>query len=648
MAPLAAQKGFNVDTEDLAAISAEFHQAHSSGLESSSSARLESSLGHLSEQHCQWVKALAVFQGGFHSEVLRMVLELDDDKAERFALALVQVGLAEYQNHAYFSLDPALSPYLKAQLSAGDFAGFQQPWLAAMQTLVDFLYEQKVNDAQLATELILLELPNILALLTALPQQSDYEQSAAIAGLIEQLLADLQQPEALALAVKVRKQVSETEAISVWSHRQFENKRLDIERLLQEGDLSKANQQAEALLKQALKAGSTAYQDAAYDIETAYSILDGVLSISKMSEDSLVPLQQAKQDFQSLDENDNKSMTAMVAATPTEQDDGLTTIRRQDEASELNQQCTEPPDNLNDQRDLATDKMQLATEYLQQNDYKSALATFVEAKDILIKINEPLALAAVWHETGMVYRKMQEFEFAEQAYRQALTINSTLDNQLEEASSLNELGNVYADRGKLEQAVQFYRQAEDIVAQLGNKLHEGLVRSNLANSLIRLQRYTEARNELQRALECKRAFGHKAQPWKTWAILRRLEQAGNNTAAAYEAKQRAIQSYLAYRRDGGVNINENRQLYQAVLQSIHDNNSERLLKDLQEIEGLGGLPRHLKSVIPKIIAILKGGLNPTLADDPELAYDDAAELLLLLEALPKLKKQGKYPRPDQF
>ncbi|MDD2659802.1 MAG: tetratricopeptide repeat protein [Methylococcales bacterium] len=292
--------------------------------------------------------------------------------------------------------------------------------------------------------------------------------------------------------------------------------------------------------------------------------------------------------------------------------------------------------------------MQLAAEHLQQNDYKAALAAFVEAKDILSQLNEQHALAAVWHQTGMVYRKLQEFELAEQAYQQALTIKSTLDNQLEEASSLNELGNVYADRGKLEQAVQLYRQAEDIVTQLGNKLHEGFVRSNLANTLIRLQRYAEARNELQQALECKRAFGHQAQPWKTWAILRRLEQAGNNTAAAHEAKQRAIQSYLAYRHDGGVNINENRQLYQTVLQAIYENNSERLLKDLREIEGLGGLPRHLKSVIPKIIDILKGGLNPILADDPELAYDDAAELLLLLEALPKLQKQGNYPRPNQF
>jgi tetratricopeptide (TPR) repeat protein len=638
VAPLAAQKGFNVNAGDLSPISAELRQAHSSGLESPLYARLESSLGHLPEQHRRWVKALAVFQGGFHSEVLRMVLELDDDKAEQLALALVQAGLAEYQNHAYFSLDPALSPYLKAQLSAGDYAGFQQRWLAAMQALIDFLHEQKLDDAQLAAELTLLELPNILALLTALQQQSDSGQTAAIAGLVEQLLADLQQPQALALAVKIRQQASETGTINVWSHRQFENKRLYIERLLQEGDLTSAYQQAEALLKQALQAGLTAYQDADYDIETAHSLLDGVLSISGLAEDALVPFQQAKQGFQNVDEDDNKSTARMDETTLSEQGDYLTPINWLDEAAEQNQQCIKLPDQLNDKRDIATDKMQLATVYLQQNDYKAALAAFMEAKDILSQLNERHALAAIWHQTGMVYRKMQEDELAERAYRQALTINRVLDNQQEEANSLNELANIYADRGKLDRAVLFYRQAADIVAQLDNKLHEGLVRSNLANTLIHLQRYTEARNELQRALESKTAFGHSAQPWKTWAILRRLEQACNDNAAAYAAKQRAIQSYLAYRRDGGENINENRQLYQRVLQAIHENNIERLLKDLRDIECLGGLPRHLKSVIPKIIAILKGGLTPALADDPELAYDDAAELLLLLEALPKRQK----------
>lgn len=38
-------------------------------------------------------------------------------------------------------------------------------------------------------------------------------------------------------------------------------------------------------------------------------------------------------------------------------------------------------------------------------------------------------------------------------------------------------------------------------------------------------------------------------------------------------------------------------------------------------------------MLPKLQTILHGDRDPALADDPALDYDDAAELLLLLERL---------------
>jgi hypothetical protein len=38
-------------------------------------------------------------------------------------------------------------------------------------------------------------------------------------------------------------------------------------------------------------------------------------------------------------------------------------------------------------------------------------------------------------------------------------------------------------------------------------------------------------------------------------------------------------------------------------------------------------------MIPKLLAVLRGERDPALADDPELDFDDAVELQLLLEAL---------------
>ncbi|MDQ7090516.1 MAG: tetratricopeptide repeat protein [Methylococcales bacterium] len=91
---------------------------------------------------------------------------------------------------------------------------------------------------------------------------------------------------------------------------------------------------------------------------------------------------------------------------------------------------------------------------------------------------------------------------------QSLAIKSQLGNKAGEAISLGELGNLYAAWGRLEQAIVFYRQAADIHVQHGDKRYEGQDRNNIAGSLIKLQRYKEARSELQRAIDGRKEFGH--------------------------------------------------------------------------------------------------------------------------------------------
>jgi len=44
------------------------------------------------------------------------------------------------------------------------------------------------------------------------------------------------------------------------------------------------------------------------------------------------------------------------------------------------------------------------------------------------------------------------------------------------------------------------------------------VRNNLAGMFIKLKRYDDARQEIVRAIGCKKPFGHTAEPWKTWDV----------------------------------------------------------------------------------------------------------------------------------
>jgi tetratricopeptide (TPR) repeat protein len=632
VAPIAAQKGFKATNENLAVIMAELHSAHPDDRELSLYVSLELSLRRLSAQHRQWVNTLAVFQGGFSLGVLARVLEIDDEVQE-LAAALVQVGLADYQNYGYFSIDPALSAYLKTQLAKDDYAQLQQQWLAAMPDLVYFLYEQMFQKSQLASQLTLLELPNLLVLLSELPKQVNAEQTATIAGRIEGLLEFLHHPQALALAVKTRQLSAVT--LEIWNNEQFENKFLDIQRLLQQNQIQRSVKKAEALLKQALQAGETAYPNADYDIAMAYWLLGKVLKMGGLSEVALSPLQKAQQSFQVLADNGNQEAAGMISVTLTEQGDCLKNIGRLNVAAELYQQAINLSEKQGDKRCVAVGKVQLATVRLYQKDYKIALSAFSEAKDLFGQLNELQTVATTWHQIGMVYKAMQVFEQAENAYRESLKINSELSDKAGIANGLNELGNIYNMCGKLEPSVVFYRQAADNYTQLGDKRGEGVVRSNIADSLIKLQRYDESRIECQRAIECKKALGYHALPWQTWMILHNLEQASDNPTAAHAAKQQAILSYLAYRRDGGENMDRPHlpQLCQAVLQAIRDNNSTAVLKDLRGLQDLAGLDDYLKPVIPKLIAILQGDRDPSIVDDPELDYNSAAELLLLLEQL---------------
>jgi hypothetical protein len=321
----------------------------------------------------------------------------------------------------------------------------------------------------------------------------------------------------------------------------------------------------------------------------------------------------------------------MFSVTLTLQGDCLTAIGQLEMAIELYLQAIALSEKLNDLRQVAIAKQQLATVYFFQQNYPDALSVYQQAKDLFQQLNEPRSIAVAWHQIGVVYTRMQDYEQAEWACHESLTIKRQQGNQADIASTLNQLGNIYSDGGKLAQAVNFYRQAAACYTQLGDKRYEGVTRSNIANSLIPLHRYDEARIELQQAIVCKQDFGHSAEPWKTWNILAELEQAVNNPSAAHAAKQQAIHSYLAFRRDGNENLSGSQvpQFCSGTLHAIQENNAVAAEQELLSLPDQG----YFNPVIAKLLAILQGERDPRLADDPELDFISAAELLLMLEVL---------------
>lgn len=171
----------------------------------------------------------------------------------------------------------------------------------------------------------------------------------------------------------------------------------------------------------------------------------------------------------------------------------------------------------------------------------------------------------------------------------------------------------------------------DLYVQIKDMAHEGLVRSNLANTLIKLRRYDEARKETARAIECMAPYGHAAMPWITWGILHDLEIAEGRQGAAEAARLKARDLYLNYRRDGGENYNTGGQLCYWFGRALKQESREAARAGLDKFAGDWGHFSTAQALVRALRAVLDGARDKTLADDEELYYEDAAEVLLILE-----------------
>lgn len=158
--------------------------------------------------------------------------------------------------------------------------------------------------------------------------------------------------------------------------------------------------------------------------------------------------------------------------------------------------------------------------------------------------------------------------------------------------------------------------------------------------LIRLHRYSVARKELARAVECLCQLGHTAEPWKTWSILEDLERTTGQTEAAHAAKQQAIKTYIAYRRAGGDSQSPGARLITLVTHALQENTESQARQVLDQLADDDNTPLFGRVLIARLKSVLAERYNIRLADDPELHFIDAAELQLLLEALGQGSTEG--------
>ncbi|MFN9622162.1 MAG: tetratricopeptide repeat protein, partial [Cyanobacteriota bacterium] len=596
-------------------------------------ASVELSLRRLSPDNRERVRVLGVFHGGVDLNVLQVMTGWEQAEVEGLAVELVGTGLATANPYNHLSLNPALCPFLKASLRQEEHTALTARWLEAMTGYLGFLDQQRSQNTALSATLTLLELPNLFALLDLSKATADPESTIYRATALYSLLQGLGKPRLLERLARVRK-VAAAALGEGSSHARFEASRNRIEQQLAGGQLQEALAGAQQLLEQARAAGEKAYAEAAYDLAMACWLLGRVLKKAGGAQQALPLLQEAGHRFEAMaSDRSNKAAEGMASACLTEQGDCLSDLGQYDAAAAAYEEAIRRDEQRGDQRSLAVGKGQLGTVRLLQERYGDALAAHEEARDTFSRLNELGSVATAWHQIGVVHQEAEQPVLAEQAYNQSLAIKVRLGNQAGQASTLGQLGNLYsAELQRPEEAVAFSQRAAELFRAIGDTAKEGVALNNLANSLRKLKRLEEARDAITRAIQCKELYGHAARPWKSWNILADIETKAGNPAAAGEARQKARFAYLSNRRDGGENQSGSGRLAQDIHQALSTGDPAAATSLLQQLAADPDFANQTP-FLTTLQAITAGSRDPSLAEDPGLDYSEAAEVVLLIEAL---------------
>lgn len=634
LAPSLRDRGVDATRASLEELMTKMQQRFPGKREQSLFASVELSLQRMSPENRQRARVLGVFHGSVDLDVLRRMMEWEEADVASLAAELIGTGLATTDPYNHLTLNPALCPWLRMQMDAGERESLTGRWASEMRAYAAFLLQEQSRDISMAVTLIRLELANLFALLDHVQRAGDAETTIDVATSLYGLLRGLGRPRLVERVARVRDAAAASLG-RTWNHAQFAAQRTRIQQELSEGALRAAADGALELLRRARRAGATAYKSADYDLAIACWLLARVLKSAGGSEEALPLLREAQERFETIvRERADRGAEGMVSVCVTERGDCLRDLGRFDDAASAYEEAIHRSEQRGDERDVAVGKGQLGSVRLRQGRYREALQAYEEARERFTQLNEPGSVAVSWHQIGLVHQEAGNAEAAEDAYRKSLAIEVRLEDTAGQASTLGQLGILYDDvLGRPEDAVAFFRQAAEKRVELGDAAGEGRARNNLADTLRKLRRFDEARQEILRAIERRRSVGHAGAIWTSWGILAEIEMATGNPAAAAEAKQKATQHYLAYRRDGGENHTSVGRICAAVTRLLLAGDRGAADSFVQQISGDPDVPEWLRPLIPPLQAIIAGSRDRTLADHPGLSYSMSAELLFLIETL---------------
>jgi tetratricopeptide (TPR) repeat protein len=684
LAPSIETDGVERTQELLAVLTARMHRQFPHSREQSLFASVELSLRRLSPERRNQAQALAVFHGLVDLDLLGQMMEWTRKEALVLGDELTAVGLATALPYHHLRLDPALCPYLRSGLQPQERDGFEKRWAMAMQELIFTLYETHLSRRELVNTLTTWELPNFVALLNHMDKTGEAETTVQLCTRLSTLVAFLGKSHLLKQIDQIQERASSRLAGN-WSHAHFEAKYMLTVAALGAMHLEQANELAGDLYRKAISAGELAYINADYDIAMAAANWSQVRHAEGFFDEALALLDEASQRFQKINKKTPGLGLEGLANALTNQGIILIDLGRFTEAITALREALALSERGDYKKNIAQIKINLAkglngqnqhikmfavqkesraeqeltwliqndeaTSYIKKEKSKTLteiLRLLEDALDISLQIGEPDIAVQAWYGIGQAYSNAnkynvasnsEKFDAAEHAYREAL--KTAVQNNLSTGFILIELGNIYNLQQRWEEAREVYQQSSIEYHKIGDSGKEGIALSNLANAFYKLGDYSQARSVVKQALDLIEDHGDAAKPWYTWAILQDIETADGRSLEASFANNKAFESYLAYRRQGGETHTMVAAICAKALDMIKADQAGGLmmflnyLRDQPTWQEQGG-----QALLDVLEAIAGGSRDKALAENPSLMFVRAVEIVLLLEKLPLDKKNS--------
>ena len=607
----------------------------------STNTALQSSIQSLPARLQKSLLKLAVLHDGGNLVVVSHVMRSESvDAAKADMDALIAAGLCEELKYTYYRLKPELLEHLRETVDTEEQQVAFQHWLAAMDQLLGFLYQQYFEDNVMATALATSEQQNLMAYLAELTRTPNLVSQTAprVLELLKRMDTLLKKQEAPAEKDKLMQWMTSAEALQGdWSALRFDLERQNVEQLLQQGSLEPASRAAQSLLQQCHEAGSTAYLGANNDLALSNILLGRVMKAGGSGEQALTYLQQAESLLEPTLENDKTAGLYLVASL-MEQGECLFSQGQLVPAEVSYSRAIEVAESVEDLRGSGVAQTQRASIYSSMGRPADALRGFESAIEVFQQLDEVVLTVNVWHQIAMLHRVNQDFDNAKMALESALKMLQEQANAPGVISSLLELGSLSETQDNFSEAVGYYRQALKVSQESNDAYREVVSGNHLADALRQEGNIDEALKVLEQAGNLGQQFGHDAEPWKTWDILSNLESSSNNPKGAMTARQRAIEAYVAFRVDGGENNEGDGQLCAMILQGIQTEQTSRAAEMLAKLASNDAWQSaENKALLSVLNEFLEGKRDLPLIENADLHYRHVAELMLLQDRLPSVE-----------